>query len=713
MSEFLSHRERQIILALLETKTPLTVNHLASHLGVSKRTVLRDMKLVDDWFASRHLSVQRQGPNGLFVDVDASLKRTLIDEVSGQSYDHVYSPKERRTFIATELLQARDLYKISVFAHALDVSEATVSHDLNAVEKDLKTFHLTLVRRPGVGLLVEGQETDKRRALMRYLHEALDENELRQVIRTYVAPITTSPPMERSYSAITQSLLDLIDYQTIQIIEEAIKESEHSMGFEFVESSYTALAVHLALAIKRLQKGDVIEMPADTLNNLRAFEEFSVAEFLIDTLAQKLQLDIPDAEIGYITMHLKGARYHQGLYDESILKFNELIISNYQLTALINKMLNRAETLTGYPLKKNSALLVGLVDHIRLSINRIQMKLDIRNPLLDKIKENYPDIYAVAVDVVGILEEGLNIAMPDAEIGYIAMHLGSAIEALKNQDSHSNTRYKVVVTCTSGIGTSKMLAERIRSEFNQIDIEAILSTTQISEVWLLEKNVDLIISTVHFENRLTPVVMVNPLLMDTDIQKIKGALSSTQMMKTSAVDEPTAKLTKSDLNQMAQTSRAVVELLNHLKIDDDIPVESIDALVDHITQRLELDAQAKAALRSDIFAREALGSVIFKEDRVLFLHTRSDAIDTIHVLVIRHTTLEYQSTPCDASLVLLAPEKMEAHALDAISEISRLTVSDPTFLTQLKELETMQLYERFERYMAQYVMQQNRQLMQS
>jgi mannitol operon transcriptional antiterminator len=303
--------------------------------------------------------------------------------------------------------------------------------------------------------------------------------------------------------------------------------------------------------------------------------------------------------------------------------------------------------------------------------------------------------------------------MPDAEIGYIAMHLGSAIEALKNQESQSKTRYKVVVTCTSGIGTSKMLAERIRSEFNQIDIEAILSTTQISEVWLLEKNVDLIISTVHFDNRLTPVVMVNPLLLDTDIQKIKGALSSTQMMKKSVVVEPTSKLTKSDLNQMAQTTLAAVELLNHLKIDDDIQVASIDALVHHITQRLELDAQAQAALTSDIFAREALGSVIFKEDRVLFLHTRSDVLDAIHVLVIRHTTLKYQSAPCDASLVLLAPEKMEAHALDAISEISRLTVSDPTFLSQLKELETMQLFERFERYMAQYVMQHNRSLTQS
>lgn len=707
MSEFLAHRERQIIVALLKAQQPLTIQHLADELHVSRRTILRDMKFVDEWFLGHDLTVERKGPNGLFVDSDDPVKKALLEEIKTQTYDHVYAPKERQTFIATELLQAKDLYKISVFAKALDVSEATISHDLNHVEKMLETFQLTLVRRPGVGLLVEGKESDKRRALMNYIYEGLDENDLRTVIRTYVAPISNPPSLDRPFSAITQSLLDLIDLQTIQIIEAAIKESESAMGFEFVESSYTALAVHLALAIKRLQKGDVIEMPEDTLDNLRAFEEFSVATFLIKTIARKLDLSIPDAEIGYITMHLKGARYHQGLYDESLLTFNELIISNYQLTAIIQRMLTRAEKLTGFPIKKSKTLLVGLVDHIRLSINRIQMKLDIRNPLLDKIKENYADIYAVAQDVVSIIETELNITMPEAEIGYIAMHLGSSIEALKNQDSQPHSRIKAVVTCTSGIGTSKMLAERIKSEFDQIDIESILSTTQISEVWLLEKDIDLIISTVHFENRLTPVIMVNPLLLDSDIQKIQGVLSSLKLMRPNASMKPSIRYQKSDLETMAYSSLAAIELLDHLIIDDDVIVASIEDLLDHIVHRLDLDPNSQSALKKDIKARESLGSVIFKDDHVLFLHTRSAAIQSIRVLIIRHQRFTYQTTDCDATLVLLAPQSMSSHKLDVISEISRMTVSEPDFLTHLKTLEMTQLYERFEMHMSRFVTQQH------
>lgn len=545
---------------------------------------------------------------------------------------------------------------------------------------------------------------------MSYIYEELDENELRKVIRTYVAPINTYANQSRSHSAITQSLLDLIDIKTIQIIESAIKDSEASMGFEFVESSYTALAVHLALAIKRLQKGDIIEMPADTLDNLRAFEEFSVAEFLIDSIAQKLNLSIPEAEVGYITMHLKGARYHHGLYDETLLQFNELIISNYQLTALINKMLNRAETLTGFPIKKSSSLLVGLVDHIRLAINRIQLKLDIRNPLLDKIKENYPDVYEVAKDVVSILEDGLNIQMPDAEIGYIAMHIGSSIEALKNKEGANARHYKVVVTCTSGIGTSKMLAERIRSEFDTISIEAILSTTQISEVWLLEKNIDLIISTVHFDNRLVPVIMVNPLLLDSDVQKLKTALQSVQLMDSSRGSQEIPRLNKSSLEKMAQTSLAAVEILNQLKIDDDVQVTSVEDLIDYVVGRTSLDLDFQATLKKDILAREALGSVIFKDEGVLFLHTRSSAVTSLHVLVIRHQPLDYQGSSCEATLVLLAPKEVDSYALDVISEVSRMTVSEPHFLTQIKDQETVQLYQTFEDHMTRFVMHQNTRL---
>ena len=69
------------------------------------------------------------------------------------------------------------------------------------------------------------------------------------------------------------------------------------------------------------------------------------------------------------------------------MKIMYLIISNYELTSMINKMIKIASTETGYDLRSVDSLLIGLVDHLRPAINRIQLKLDIRNPLLDKIKE--------------------------------------------------------------------------------------------------------------------------------------------------------------------------------------------------------------------------------------------------------------------------------------------------------------------------------------
>ncbi len=710
MADYLTGRERHIILSLIRAQAALTVQSLADDLEVSRRTILRDLKNVDAWFLSRQSSLSRKGSNGLFLDISSERRKALESDVESLNYDHVYSPKQRQTFIATELLQSKDIYKISVFAKLLDVSEATISHDLTHVSESLDSYALKLIRRPGYGIIIEGKESDKRRALMRYLYDELDANELRKVIRKYVAPISHAAKDERAYSTITQSLLDLIDVQTIQLIEESIKSAEESMGFQFVESSYTALAVHLALAVNRLQNGEAIDMPSDTLNNLKQFEEFSVAQYLIGVLKETLDLEIPDAEIGYITMHLKGARYHQGLYDENFLQFNELIISNYQLTAIINKMLNKAEVLTGYPIKQSKSLLIGLVDHIRLAINRIQMNLDIRNPLLNKIKETYPDTYQVAKNITQILETDLNIVMPDAEIGYIAMHLGASLESLKNKQDTIPRHFKIIVTCTSGIGTSNMLAERIRSEFDYINIEAILSTTQISEVWLLEKGIDLIISTVGFDNRLVPVVMVNPLLLEMDIQKIKAALSSVRMIKKTPDARDVPGLNKSTLEKLQYISQAAVELLDHLMIDD-VTIDQFDQLLNYVTEKLNLDQVPANQLKKDILARESHGSLIFKEERVLFLHARSDTITHLQVFVIRHETMHYQEKVCQTSLVLLAPKKVHPYYVDVISEISRLTVAKPDFLNHLSTYEPMHLYHMIETNLAQYVMQKNQALL--
>ncbi|WP_078547528.1 glucose PTS transporter transcription antiterminator GlcT [Litchfieldia alkalitelluris] len=75
----------------------------------------------------------------------------------------------------------------------------------------------------------------------------------------------------------------------------------------------------------------------------------------------------------------------------------------------------------------NEHIHVALTDHISFAIKRIQQGLEMTNPFLIETKTMYPLEYKIAGDVVKIVSEKVNISMPEGEIGFIALHIHSAL----------------------------------------------------------------------------------------------------------------------------------------------------------------------------------------------------------------------------------------------------------------------------------------------
>ncbi|MFC0521992.1 glucose PTS transporter transcription antiterminator GlcT [Pontibacillus salicampi] len=89
--------------------------------------------------------------------------------------------------------------------------------------------------------------------------------------------------------------------------------------------------------------------------------------------------------------------------------------------------------------KLNEHIHIALTDHIAFAIKRLNDGLDFKNPFLIEIQSLYPKEYEVAKEVVSMIHETLGFAMPDGEVGFIAIHIHSAITDKKvaeiNKDS--------------------------------------------------------------------------------------------------------------------------------------------------------------------------------------------------------------------------------------------------------------------------------------
>lgn len=95
------------------------------------------------------------------------------------------------------------------------------------------------------------------------------------------------------------------------------------------------------------------------------------------------------------------------------------------LIAFINDQLLFIEAQMGKTL--NEHIHVALTDHLSFAIKRIQQNMQFSNSFLFEIESLYPKEYQVAKGVVKEFERQLGIVFPEGEIGFIALHIHSAV----------------------------------------------------------------------------------------------------------------------------------------------------------------------------------------------------------------------------------------------------------------------------------------------
>lgn len=156
------------------------------------------------------------------------------------------------------------------------------------------------------------------------------------------------------------------------------------MQFPLADSAYIGLMVHIALAMERLRSGESISMEASILSTLKGSEEFKLAEKLGNSLEKTFGVRIPEEEMGYITMHLLGAKLRS-----SHLANEFFALDNFEVARMARDILVRAEKQLGEDLSGDIVALEGLILHLKPAISRLKLGMDIRNPLLSQLKEEY------------------------------------------------------------------------------------------------------------------------------------------------------------------------------------------------------------------------------------------------------------------------------------------------------------------------------------
>lgn len=655
----ISNRTRQIIEILLHADQELTVGEIASQIEVSPRTVHRELTNVEQFVTAYPIELIRKAGSGIRLH-GAQAHMNMLAQSLSTITEVDYTSEDRQLLILCMLLAADEPIKLFALAHDLKAAVSTITSDLNTLEKWVKRWRVTLVRKRGLGVVLVGTEAQLRELIRQLIKQRLDPTEL----ITNSNLLTGHPLYEHLFQLAGKSVMSDVE-STLWLWEEQW-ESHLS------EDGYTDLLLRLSIAISRIRAERFIQ-PGEwrRLKHDDSVDDSEI-ERLIELLSKHFELEFSADEKKYVFYIIHHVR------EEHLLA---LLGDDMSLTQAIGQITQQVERTFHVNLSEDRSLRDGLFHHMKVTLHRLNDGMLIRNPLLEQIMKDYEELFEVVRTAVTAYLPDIDI--PDAEIGYIVTHFGAALERLKQQqpDVHA------ILVCSTGIGSSKLLQVRLQKEFPQIRIVDRVSWYEASR--LPKERYDIIISTIDLPISPGAYLKVSPLITQEDADHLHAFIRDTAIAnKPYPVEMPAHHYNrgKAELEQLISKKITLDQILWIIEQFEVVELrEDYDSLSSILEAACLYEQQKEILIEADLvrhrlLEREKSGSQMIPDTNLALFHTRSSAIHVSSLTLFKLTTPLYMDKHkkilLSEFLLMLAPQSLPWESLEVLSEISALLLED-------------------------------------
>ncbi|MDU3192813.1 MAG: transcription antiterminator, partial [Finegoldia magna] len=497
----MSTREKEIIELLIKYHGQyVTIYDIAQQLAVSSRTIHRELKHVESYIDTFSIELERVNKKGIRLKgLNQDIQALKLEMTQQQTLD--LSVEEQKVIILYALIQSKHAVKQYSLAQEIGVSIQSLTKLLDDLEQDLALYQLSLTRKRGEGVILNGTESKKREFLSQLMVNNLNSTSVYSVIENHFV-----------YQSINSSQASFVNLEEIFKIERILMDYLDELPYSLTEASYLTLTVHIMLSISRIQNHEYVSIDDHIYNSIKETLEHQVATEISKRLETIYDITFTIPEIAFITIHLRGAQRRSTSREFENSEFDDRVIQNF---------VNRVEQLLNQHFNDYPTLVQGLALHINPAINRLEANIETYNPLTEMIKQNYTRLFNIVEKAIN--EVWPNLTFPESEIAFIVLHFGGA---LKHQEVQRHLQ--VLVVCSSGVGTSRILSTRLQQLFSDIQ-----STTQASVSDLKHLNLeefDGIISTVKLDIKQS-YITVNPLLPESDLKYVSSFLKLNQTLE--------------------------------------------------------------------------------------------------------------------------------------------------------------------------------------
>ena len=482
----------------------VTAAELADQVGVTPRSIRSYVGELKD--ASGPLELIASSPRGYRIHPAAY---TAFMERERETGSGAMSPAERSSRLLKQLLD--DPHGLDIYAAADEsfVSESTIESDLTRLRARLDGSGLRLVRT-GSELSLDGDEIDRRRMLSLLYREDAERGGMVLLARVQSEFGLTGLGEFKS------ELLAALD----------------ARGYFVNEYGINDVLLHVAIALDRVSKGRLIQSDAAAGAGADASADGAAGRGAVDTSAldgavvqtvATLRRLIPEhfgvalgtAELQYLAILLATRVIAPGKEN------GESAVGDYldgDTLETVRRIVDDASSEYLVDLR-DTPFTVRLALHVQNLLARAGENSYSRNPLTRSIKTSYPLIYELAVYIASRLQQAAGITVTDDEIAYIAMHVGAYLE----QQSRRADAVTCALVCPGYYDMHRLLRDRIQSVFGQ-DLEVRVVISDSDTDWS-DLETDLVLTTIPPAAARDNVIMIQPFLTDTDVDRVRAAIA--------------------------------------------------------------------------------------------------------------------------------------------------------------------------------------------
>lgn len=459
----LDPRCQDMLNRLLMADGYVTVQQLADEQHISRRSVYYDLCKINEWLEAAQVSqIEVERSKGIYITKSHNEEiRSLLKEIPHNT-SYLFSPMERVKIIICSIMKKDKALYIEDFMSLCQVSRNTIINDLKVVSSKLSEFNLDLVYENKKGYRIHGNTVRKRTVFFLYFNSLAD--------------------------FYKKDILPLENREKVMQIRKKLSEIEKTLQADYVSGVLFSIAVFFAS----------IEYRTD----LMEFSE-SDSEEIIDTkefkLVQEHFPDLRENEKLYLALHLLGSRLQTKPLtmmpneDEETFDLAQSLVGEFSRLACID-------------FEKVEEVEQALYVHLKTSLYRYRYGIQLGNPMLDDIKNEYPELFELTKKACEYLEQQIGVPIPDGEIAYITLHFGGFM----NISQQDHKELSVLIICPNGVSTGNMLRGEVHNLVPHAQKVDVISLNHY------EKNhsYDVVISTVMIEGE--DALVVHPILTDND-----------------------------------------------------------------------------------------------------------------------------------------------------------------------------------------------------